>query len=196
MTSQQARATADRLVNQDATNNAWRGASGIASYWNAVLSDRERVVLSANAEGLLKKAYDTEPKNEIKARWYARGLLLNGKISLLDNDIEMALLKIQKGRTVIEPFMLTKVSENTRVSMARILIVEGEALRKHGQLDQARQNWTEAKALLSEYEGVELPFARLDTLVLAMHHLGQKQQASVHRQRLQLAGFVPLRPYP
>ena len=80
--------------------------------------------------------------------------------------------------------------------MARILVVDGEVFDHMDQPDQAKQKWTEAKDLLLEHNTEELPFARLGTLVYVMHLLDQQEIATIHRQRLERAGYVPLSPYP
>jgi hypothetical protein len=51
-------------------------------------------------------------------------------------------------------------------------------------------------ALLVENPGGELPFTRLDELVRALELLGLHDTALLHKQRLNIAGFVPMQPYP
>ncbi len=69
-TAQAALTISDQLVNHDPLNNAWLGSQGIATYWSAVLSGNEKALLSTRAENILRKVHETEPRDEIKARWF------------------------------------------------------------------------------------------------------------------------------
>jgi len=65
-----------------------------------------------------------------------------------------------------------------------------------GEAAAATAAWTEARRLLEDDAGSELPFARLDPLVRVLQYLGLTPEAEPHRQRLERSGYVPMWKFP
>jgi hypothetical protein len=68
--------------------------------------------------------------------------------------------------------------------------------RHEGDPAASTEALTEARDLLLTDAAPEVPFARLDPLVRTLRLLDQPAEAAPHVQRLERAGYVPLRPFP
>jgi len=76
------------------------------------------------------------------------------------------------------------------------LLLRGEVAAREGAAVAATADWTEARRLLEDNAGSEVPFARLDPLVRVLQYLGHASEAEPHRQRLERSGYVPMKPFP
>jgi hypothetical protein len=83
-----------------------------------------------------------------------------------------------------------------RQRLAEALLLRGEVAAREGAAAAATADWTEARRLLEDETGSELPFARLDPLVRALQRLGLTPEAEPHRQRLRRSGYFPMWPFP
>ncbi|MBP7370096.1 MAG: TIR domain-containing protein [Arenimonas sp.] len=187
---------AKELTEQDNSNNVWQLSLGVSEYWNAILSEADRVNQATKAATILNHAHAIEPKNESLSCWYVRALLLQGQLILADGDADRALQLAQQAGEIIEPFWKSEPNEKVRLTKAQVLILQAEIYLEINQQKEAEASLNEALALLNDNDKAELSFARHDHFVRALYMLGQKDKAEKYRLRLKTAGFVPLQPYP
>jgi tetratricopeptide (TPR) repeat protein len=188
------------LSAQDPGNNYWRLSLGLCRVWQAQLNEVEApskaAAFAAEAAVLLNKAHAGEPKNKHVLSGLIRARSLQAHLALALGDEESARKYLSATRALIDPAWQAEQNEVLRMWLARTRLLEGEVARQEGNPAQAAVAWTQARQLLLADAANPLPFGRLDPLVRALQYLGQSAEAAPHRQRLDAAGYVPLRPFP
>jgi hypothetical protein len=188
------------LATQDPSNNYWRLTRGRSRYWQALLAADSRpataAAIAADATAMLAAAQAAEPKSERVLGWLVRSRNLEASLALGRGDLAGAAAQVEAGRALIEPAWRESSSEVLRQRLAQTLLLQGEIASREGDPAAASAAWTEARRLLDEEAGSELPFGRLDPLVRALQHLGLTPEAEPHRQRLRRSGYFPMRPFP
>ena len=187
---------AEELNNQDPKNMIWLVSLGKCHLRKALLLGDNADWHLKKAASLLNQAYSINANNARTNRYVVITRLFQGEQALMQNNPKQALVFAKEAEAIVEPIWKAAPSELLRISKAKILILEGEALLNEGRHEKASKSFQRAMQLLSEYSSAEVPFARLDDLVRVMHLLGQKEQAKIHLNRLMLAGFVPAKPFP
>ncbi len=187
------------LTNQDSANNDWRASLGICRWWQTKLVSPEqpqRAVTSANdAIAILSVALKAEPKNERILTWLVHAHQLQAQISLAQGDLASADRHISMARALIKPAWRSKQNEELRLLVAWTWVLQGDISHSHGERDSASDAWSAAREILSD-GGEPLPFRRLEPLVRTLVALGQDNVAEPYRERLDIAGYVPLQPWP
>ncbi|MGI8561118.1 MAG: hypothetical protein ACR2J7_06730, partial [Luteimonas sp.] len=117
---------------------------------------------------------------------------------LLDShDIAGADRHLTVASSLLEPAWLAEPNEDLRLWLAWNRLLEGHIDRARGDDASANRAWTAAHALLGGgHDGQPLPFERLDPLLRTVTALGLASEAALLRQRLDAAGYKPLRPLP
>jgi hypothetical protein len=188
------------LAAQDSSNNYWRLARGRSRYWEALLAAGTRsataAAIAADATAMLAAAQAAESKSERVLGWLVRSRTLEARLALERGDLAAARAEVEAGRALIEPAWRGSSSELLRQRLAQTLLLEGEVATRAGDAAEATVAWTEARRLLEENAGSEVPFARLDPLVRVLQYLGYLSEAEPHRQRLERSGYVPMQPFP
>ncbi|HEY0662318.1 MAG TPA: TIR domain-containing protein [Lysobacter sp.] len=191
---------ASALVKQDPSNNVWRVTPGICHWWQAQLATAARgpaaEELAGEAVTVFARAHAIEPKNERVRSWLAKGYHLQAQLALARGDAATAHARLAKSAVLIEPAGQPGTNESLRLLHAEHLVLSGETAHLAGDLEGARAPWQEAERLLVAGAGTGLPFERLEPLVRTHYHLGHREQAQPHLQRLAAAGYKPLRPWP
>ena len=191
---------AARLVAQDPANNPWRELLGRCRWAQAQLEaagqPARAVMASDQAASLLAAAHAAEPKSERVLSWLVKVRNQQAQLALARGDTALARKHLSDAQALIEPAWQAEQNEVLLLWLARTRLLEGEVAQQEGNPAQAAVAWTQARQLLLSDAATPLPFARLDPLVRALQQLGQTAQAAPHRQRLDAAGYVPLRPFP
>ena len=192
---------AKALSRQDPANRYWQVGLAFCrlrqAQLDAVASSPAAAAGSANAaEALLASTYAAEPKDlrVLSALASARNLL--AQLSLEQGDAIHAHAWSSSAQSLLAPAWKARPNEDLRIALAKALVLDGEAAQLAGDTAGADTAWTRAQQLLLADTANPTPFARLEPLARALHHLGHDDQAQQHRQRLADAGFVPLRPWP
>ena len=184
------------LFKQDPRNSEWMVTLGQSKLNHAIVSEKDSESELFQAHELMQKAHEINPKDERTADLLAKIFISQGRIALSRGDAEGAARFADKAYYAVEPKWKLQPNEDLRLRKAQIQILQGRIDLKNGNRDQAESNLQSAIKLLSENPSGELPFTRLDDLVRALELLGQNDRASEHKQRLNNAGFVAMKPYP
>ena len=196
----EAAAIATTLSTQDASNNQWRMNRGQSRFWQASLVAARQpataAAMAADASAQLAAARAAEPKSERTITWHARSLLLEARLALDRGDLESARRQAGAARAILEATWREAPSEPLRQRLAHALGLEGEVLARGGDATAAAGQWSAARQLLEADAATSLPFGRLDPLVRVLHYLGHADAARPHLERLEQAGYVPMRPLP
>jgi tetratricopeptide (TPR) repeat protein len=187
---------ADTLYLQDPTNTEWMVTLAQTHMNHAVVSPKESVSDLTVARTLLRKAYDINPKDERTADLLAKVFLLQGQGALSGANLTAAARYVNEAAEIIDSKWKMQPNEDLRLRKAQIHMLKGRIARQAGKEPEAETEFQAAVALLVENPGGELPFTRLDELVRALELLGLHDTALLHKQRLNIAGFVPMQPYP
>jgi hypothetical protein len=195
-----ARAIVEQLSRLDPANNDWLTTAGICR-WRlaqlALLSGAPQAdALAAQAAALLGKAHTVEPKSERVLRWLVKARDLQAQLALSHGDAAAAKLSLAASYALLEPAWKSRPNEALRQVLADNRVLAGEAAQLSNESEMAVAAWQQAKQLLSGGAGEEIPFERLDPLVRTLQHLGRANEAETYEQRLALAGYVPMRPFP
>ena len=188
------------LSAQDPANNPWRDSLGRCRWWqaqlDAALQPSRAAMAAEEAASLLATAHAAEPRNEHVLTWLTRARGLQVQLALASGDVAAARMHLTAARALIEPAWQAEQNERLRLWLARTRLLEGEVAQRDGNPAQATVAWTQARQLLLADAATSVPFSRLDPLVRVLQHLGQTAEAAPQRQRLDAAGYVPLRPFP
>lgn len=188
------------LARQDPSNYVWQVTPGICHWWQAQLAaaahDPAAQARAAEAAAVFARAVRAEPKNERPTRWLAKARHLQAQLALARGDAAAAKVRLASAASLVAPAPDQEPDESLRQLQAEHLLLTGEAAQLLGDAQAARQRWQQAEQRLLANPGTALPFDRLDLLVRSQHHLGRIAQAHAHQQRLDAAGYVPLRPWP
>jgi len=191
---------AARLVAQDPANNPWRELLGRCRWAQAqLLAARQparAAMASDQAASLLAAAHAAEPKSERVLSWLVKIRNQQAQLALARGDTAAARKHLSDAQALIEPAWQAEQNEVLRLWLARTRLLEGEVAQQEGNPAQAAVAWAQARQLLLAGAAIPLPFGRLDPLVRALQQLGQAAEAAPHQQRLDAAGYVPLRPFP
>ena len=150
---------------------------------------------SDQAASLLAAAHAAEPKSERVLSWLVKIRNQQAQLALARGDTASARKHLSDAQALIEPAWQAEQNEVLRLWLARTRLLEGEVAQQEGNPAQAAVAWKQARQLLLADAENPLPFGRLDPLVRALQQLGQAAEAVPHRQRLDAAGYVPLRPF-
>ncbi|WP_297801682.1 TIR domain-containing protein [Arenimonas sp. GDDSR-1] len=191
----QAMSIAESLSRQDPSNSDWMMNLGECRFKHAVFSrnDADRELREARA--IIEKAFSLNPKNERTADMLAKVFLAQGQLALISGDASGAAARAREASAVIDPKWKLQPNEDLRLRKAQIHILQGNVAKLQGNKQQAQAEWQTTVKLLAENPGGELPFTRLEDLVLALELLGQNEQAAPYKERLKQAGFVPFRAF-
>lgn len=188
------------LATQDASNNYWRQTRGRSRYWEALLQAASRpataAAIAADATAMLAAAQATESKSERVLSWLVRSRNLEAWLALERGDLATARAQVEAGRALLEPAWLENPSELLRQRLCQTLLLQGQVAARAGDTAEATAAWTEARRLLEDEAGSELPYARLDPLVRVLQYLDLTPEAEPHLQRLERSGYVPMQPFP
>jgi len=195
-----ASAIAEALSAQDPANNYWRLSLGRVRFWQAQFGAMSpspaSSALAADAAAVLEAAHLAEPRNRHVLNWLLRARHLEADLSLSHGDLTGAREHLVAARTLVEPAWRLEPSEVLRVWLARTRVLQAVIALREGDPAASTDALTEARDLLLMDAAPEVPFARLDPLVRTLRLLGQPAEAAPHVQRLERAGYVPLRPFP
>jgi tetratricopeptide (TPR) repeat protein len=183
------------LYKQDPKNSEWLVTLGHCHLFLALFKTNDSELHFHQAMSLIQKAYSLNPKNVKTADILAKVYLAKGQRALVDNDTSNAISFANDGWAIIEPIWKALPNEELRLRKAQLLILKSEALIKKGDQIQANNFLQEAVNLLQENTGGELPFSRLNDLVMALNLLNQEQLAKPYRNRLNKAGYVTFKPF-
>jgi len=197
---QEAASIAATLSAQDTSNNQWRINRAQSRYWQAMFTAARQpataVAIAADASANFAAARAAEPRSERAILGHARGLLLEARLALDREHLATARGHVEAALAFLAPAMQDAPTEGMRQRLAEALLLRGEVAAREGAAAAATADWTEARRLLEDETGSELPFARLDPLVRALQHLGLTPEAEPHRQRLRRSGYFPMWPFP
>jgi tetratricopeptide (TPR) repeat protein len=195
-----ASAIAEALSAQDPANNYWRLSLGRVRLWQAQLSawppSAASSALAADAAAVLRAAHSAEPHNRHVLNWLLRALHVQVDLALALDDLARAREHLVAARALVEPAWRLEPSEVLRIWLARTRVLQGEIALREGAREVSIEVLTEARDLLLTDAAPEVPFGRLDPLVRTLRLLDQPAQAAPYVQRLERAGYVPLRPFP
>jgi tetratricopeptide (TPR) repeat protein len=195
-----ASAIAEALSAQDPTNNYWRLSLGRVRFWQAQFAAMSpspaSSALAADAATVLEAAHSAEPRNRHVLNWLLRARHLQADLALSHGDLTRAREHLVAARALVEPAWRLEPSEVLRVWLARTRILQAVIASREGDPAASTDALTEARDLLLTDAAPEVPFARLDPLVRTLRLLDQPAEAAPHIQRLERAGYVPLRPFP
>jgi tetratricopeptide (TPR) repeat protein len=195
-----ASAIAEALSAQDPANNYWRLSLGRVRLWQAQLSawppSAASSALAADAAAVLRAAHSAEPHNRHVLNWLLRALHVQVDLALALDDLARAREHLVEARALVEPAWRLEPSEVLRIWLARTRVLQGEIALREGAREVSIEVLTEARDLLLTDAAPEVPFGRLDPLVRTLRLLDQPAQAAPYVQRLERAGYVPLRPFP
>lgn len=187
---------ADMMLRNDSKNNTVRLALGVAQFQNARLVARKKSNVFDDALTTLGVARQIEPENDTIGAWLATVQIERGRWFLKANRPADALDEVNTAHELTARFLAKSPSEHIRKCKASALILEGEIHRRMNNGGKAEAAFTQARMLLEENGGSDIPFSRLHSLVWVMHLQGQQAQAVKHRERLDKSGFVSTEPYP
>jgi len=197
---QEAASIAATLSAQDTSNNQWRINRAQSRYWQAMFTAARQpataVAIAADASANFAAARAAEPRSERAILGHARGLLLEARLALDREHLATARGHVEAALAFLAPAMQDAPTEGMRQRLAEALLLRGEVAAREGAAAAATADWTEARRLLEDETGSELPFARLDPLVRALQRLGLTPEAEPHRQRLRRSGYFPMWPFP
>ncbi len=192
--------SADTLARQDPANNLWQTPPAICRWWQAQLiapSDSAAAVQIADeAAAILTRARTAEPENERVLRWLVMARNLQAQLALSTGDSRASRTHAAEALALLEPAWKKSPNEVLRLVLANNRIVAGEGAQAAGDAAAARADWRQAEQLLTADARDALPFERLDPLVRTLLLLDRAEEARPHQQRLNAAGYVPLRPFP
>jgi hypothetical protein len=195
-----ATAVAAALARQDPDNRRWRVAHGITLAWQAQLDAAGRPAAAEAharaAQALFAGVNPTETKDVLALRWLARTQITRARLALARRDLEGARGQLREANAVLDASGATSDDDGLRVLRADALVLDGEAARLAGDDAVADRAWRQAREILLAETPGALPFARLNSLVRVLTHLGQDDEARPYRERLASSGFVPLTPWP
>lgn len=194
---------------QDASNNTWRLSLGRSHWWRAQLQARGDPATAIRAAGaatdVLARAHAAASEDRNIAAWLLRALALQARLALDAGDLADAALRLSRAQQLAQGAGKVSPSEQLRPWLAEHLLLQGELEARGGNTADARQAWSRARQLLREVaddagelhdDVARIPFTRLDPLLRAEFALGLHRQGALLRQRLDAAGYVPLRPFP
>jgi len=191
---------AETLSAQDPANNYWRLSLGRVRLWQAQLSAKSPSAASSaladDAAAVLAAAHSAEPRNRHVLSSLLRARHLQADLALSQGDLARAREHLVAARALIEPAWRLEPSEVLRIWLARTRVLQGEIALREGDRAASTEALSEARDLLLTDATPEVPFARLDPLVRTLLLLDQPAEAAPHVQRLERAGYVPLRPFP
>jgi len=197
---QEAASIAAALSAQDTSNNQWRINRAQSRYLQAMFTAARQpataAAIAADASAIFAAARAAEPRSERAILGHARGLLLEARLALEREDLATARGHIEVALAFLAPAMQDAPTEELRQRLAEALLLRGEVAAREGAAVAATADWTEARRLLEDNAGSEVPFARLDPLVRVLQYLGHASEAEPHRQRLERSGYVPMKPFP
>ncbi|MCI4568056.1 TIR domain-containing protein [Lysobacter sp. CFH 32150] len=192
-------ALTEALSRQDPSNRKWQVSLGLCRLWQAQLDAGPAPAAAATnahaAETLLAAAHAAEPKDQRVQRGLADAHNLLAQLALARGDAATARAQLARARALLEPEGQTQPGP-LNITHVNTLLLEGEAAQLAGDDTVAAASWNRARQLLLANAADPLPFVRLDPLVRALRHLGDNDQAQRYHQRLDAAGYVPLRPWP
>ena len=195
-----ASAIAEALSAQDPANNYWRLSLGRVRLWQAQLSavspSAASSALAADAAVVLRAAHSAEPHNRHVLNSLLRALHLQADLALALDDLARAREHLVAARDLVEPAWRLEPSEVLRLWLARTRVLQGEIALREGAREASTDALIEARDLLLTDAAPEVPFGRLDPLVRTLRLLDQPAEAAPYLQRLERAGYVPLRPFP
>ena len=195
-----ASAIAEALSAQDPANNYWRLSLGRVRLWQAQLSavspSAASSALAADAAAVLRAAHSAEPHNRHVLNSLLRALHLQADLALALDDLARAREHLVAARGLVEPAWRLEPSEVLRLWLARTRVLQGEIALREGAREASTDALIEARDLLLTDAAPEVPFGRLDPLVRTLRLLDQPAEAAPYLQRLERAGYVPLRPFP
>jgi hypothetical protein len=195
-----ASAIAEALSAQDSANNYWRLSLGRVRFWqaqlNAMSPTAESSALAADAAAVLEAAHSAEPRNRHVLNSLLRARHLQADLAFTQGDLASAREHLVAARALVEPAWRVEPSEMLRIWLARTRVLQAVIARREGDPAASTDALTEARDLLLTDDAPEVPFARLDPLVRTLRLLDQPAEAAPHIQRLERAGYVPLRPFP
>ena len=195
-----ASAIAEALSAQDPANNYWRLSLGRVRLWQAQLSavspSAASSALAADAAVVLRAAHSAEPHNRHVLNSLLRALHLQADLALALDDLARASEHLVAARALVEPAWRLEPSEVLRLWLARTRVLQGEIALREGAREASTDALIEARDLLLTDAAPEVPFGRLDPLVRTLRLLDQPAEAAPYLQRLERAGYVPLRPFP
>ena len=195
-----ASAIAEALSAQDPANNYWRLSLGRVRLWQAQLSavspSAASSALAADAAAVLRAAHSAEPHNRHVLNSLLRALHLQADLALALDDLARAREHLVAARDLVEPAWRLEPSEVLRLWLARTRVLQGEIALREGAREASTDALIEARDLLLTDAAPEVPFGRLDPLVRTLRLLDQPAEAAPYLQRLERAGYVPLRPFP
>jgi tetratricopeptide (TPR) repeat protein len=190
-----------KLARQDPSNSDWQVTAGICNWWIAQLAAasgeaNSASVAAAQATATLLRSHTAEPENERIRAWLAKAYHLQAQLALSRGDAATARARLAASAKLLEAAWRTQPNESMRQLQGERLALSGEAAQLAGDRQGARAAWLQAERLLIADAAAGLPFDRLDPLVRTLHHLGQLRILRPLQQRLDAAGYVPLRPWP
>ncbi len=191
---------ATTLAAQDPANNGWRTSLANCRVRRAELNSLDHPARAAgeaaSAESLLVAARVAEPKSQRVLLSLVGVQNLQAQLALGRDDGKTALAHIAASLALIEPEWQRGQHEELRQRLAETRLVQGEVAQRAGRSADAHAAWEQVRQVLLEDVTTQVPFARLDPLVRALHYLGKRDQARPYLQRLDAAGYVPLQPWP
>jgi len=195
-----AAAISDALTQHDPSNRKWRAGLGFCRLWQAQLDAAMSPASNADdahtAEMLLASAHASEPKDQRVLSGLAAARNLLAQLALTHGDVATARASLARAHAVLDPAWRAQENETLRLVFASTLVLDGEVAQAAGDASAANTAWSRARQLLFAESPGPLPFARLDPMIRALHHLGHDEEAEPHLQRLADAGYKPLRPWP
>ena len=183
------------LYQQDPKNIEWLVTLGHCHLYLALFETNDSELHFQQAMSLIQKAYNLNPKKVKTADILAKVYLAKGQRALVDNDSNNAISFANDGWAIIEPIWKDLPNEELRLRKAQLLILKSEAFIKNDDQMQSKVFLQDAVKLLTENAGGELPFSRLNDLVIALGLLNQEQRAAPYRKRLNDAGYVTFKPF-
>ena len=195
-----ATALAAALYARDPENNDWRVSLAqrrlSQSELDAVDEPRKAAQEATVAASLLVAARAKDPKSQRVLANLVRAHNQLARLALSRGDSDSAAKDIASSLALIEPAWKGKQDEALRLQFAQARLLQGEIAQRTGHAGEAKNAWSAARALLVAGSKQEVAFDRLDLLVRTLQWLGQGSEAAPYLQRLDAAGYVPLRPWP
>ncbi|TAM96790.1 MAG: TIR domain-containing protein, partial [Rhodanobacteraceae bacterium] len=195
-----ATALAAALYAHDPENNDYRVALAqrrlSQSGLDAVDDPRKAVQEVTMAASLLVAANAKDPKNQSAMTSLVGAHNQLALLALSRGDLDSAAKDVASSLALIAPAWKDTQDEDSRLQFAQARLLQGEIAQRAGHIGEATNAWNEARALLVADSKPEVAFGRLDLLVRTLQSLGQDGEAAPYLQRLNAAGYVPLRPWP
>ena len=195
-----ASALAAALYAHDPENNDWRVSLAqrrlSQSELDAVDDPRRAAQEADAAASLLGAAHAKDPRNQSAMTSLVGAHNQLARLALSRGDAGSAARDIASSLALIEPAWKDKQDEELRLRFVEARLLQGEIAQRAGHVGEARNAWNEARALLVADSKQEVAFDRLDLLVRTLQSLGLDSEATPYLQRLDAAGYVPLRPWP